>query len=460
MYALFRHSPRTFELRMRKMTFKLLGLAVIAIGLSGCNGGRKAPPDTIVRATNVVPSYAGAGFRRAEAPDGTLVSLAYKGSAQAVYNEDTYDFHLEAQHADEATPTRIVNFTKQVLAGTTYDFVFTEAAGTPGYTILEMPTPGTDATDAEVIGLHAADGTPSVDAYLVAPGTDVTAGVTPWGTVGFGETLPVQNVATGQYELVLTEAGNPANALLTTGAFTLAAGSTTSLIIAPEAGAGVATLSVLFVQDSSQILYDKDVQAGIRVINAATDKGARDVVVNGDYTTPLFPAVAFGTQSAYQNVPVGTVQLNVTPAGNSGSIEFDQALETSPSQLYTVLFAGDAGTLTEVVVPDDHRPIPGQATFRILDAAPQFTTLDFFLVKPGTDITTVLPATTLAAPGSFAFGPIAPATYDLVVRDTTSGTIVAGPQSLTFDSTKFYTVLAVNGASSSSADVILLDDFN
>ena len=459
MYALFRHRSTTFEARMKKTNLKFLFVAALALGLTGCGQGRKAPPNTIVHATNVVPGYASTVFRRAE-DKVNPVALAYKESRQLIYNEDTYDFHLEAQRLNEATSTRIVNFTKQVLAGTTYDFVFTESGTTPGYTILEMPTPDVSTTDAEVVGMHAADGIPAVDVYLEAPGTDVT-GAVPWGTVAFSETLPVKNVASGEYELTLTEAGNPANVLLTTTSFTLNPATATSVIVAPEAGAGTATMSVLFVQaDTSVVLYDKNVTAGFRVINAANDMGARDVVIDGDYTTPLFPAVPFGTETSYQPVPVGSVQINATPAGNPGVIELDQSTTTTASQLYTVLINGDAGTLTNVIAADDQRRIEGQATLHIFNAASQFTSLDFFIVNPGTDISTVLPFASLGVPGVQPIDLFLPGTYDFVVRDTTSGNIVAGPQSITIDSAKFYTVLAVNGASSSSADLVFLDDFN
>ena len=139
MYALFQHRPAPFEARMKTTSLKFAFVAMLALAAVGCNQGRKAPPNTIVRVTNIVPGYASAVFRRAESRQPT--TLLYKESQQFQYNEDTYDFHLEAQRADETTPTRIVNFTKKVLAGTTYHFVFTEAGTTPGYTILEMPTP-------------------------------------------------------------------------------------------------------------------------------------------------------------------------------------------------------------------------------------------------------------------------------------------------------------------------------
>ena len=286
------------------------------------------------------------------------------------------------------------------------------------------------------------------------------AAAVPWGTVAFSETLPAKNVPAGDYEITLTEAGNPANVLLNTASFTLAAATATSFIVAPEAGGGVATLSVLFVQDSGAILYDKNVTAGLRVINAANDMGARDVFIDGDYTTALLPAVPYGSQTAYEPVPVGTYQLNATPAGDTSVIELDQEETSTASQLYTTMITGDAGTLSAVTSADDQRRIEGQAAFHVFDAASQFTALDFYVVDPGTDITTVLPYTSLAAPGVNSLGVLVPGTYDLVVRDQTSGAVVAGPQSITIESAKFYTVLAVNGSSSASADLIFLDDFN
>jgi hypothetical protein len=442
---------------MTKPGLKLLWPIVLAVSLVGCNGGTKAPPNTTVRVTDVMPSYNTVNFRRAEETINPPLSLAFKGSVQATYNQDTYAFHVEVTPVGDTTYTRIVNFTKEVLAGTLYQFVLMEAAGAPDYKILEMPTPSASASDAEVIGLHAADGTPPVDVYIESPGTDVMA-ATPWGTVGYGQTLPVQNLAAGDYELTLTEQGNPQNIVLTTTTFTLAAATATSFVIAPEAGSGVEPLSVLAVQDTATTLYDKNAQSAVRVINTATDMAPRDVVLDST-SPPLFSAVPFGTQTDYALIAPGDRTLDVTPAGNPGAIELDQGLMATASQRYTMLIAGDAGALADAIAADDRRSIPTQASLHIFDAAGQFTSLYVYIVAPGTDITTVFPSYTLVSPSVDATGIYAPGDYDLVLEDTTSSAIVAGPQTIHLDGGGFYTVLAVNGSSSASADVILLDDF-
>ena len=49
-----------------------------------------------------------------------------------------------------------------------------------------------------------------------------------------GECYACRTIASGDYELWLTEAGNPANVLLSTTTFPLAAGVTSTFVVVPE----------------------------------------------------------------------------------------------------------------------------------------------------------------------------------------------------------------------------------
>ena len=126
-------------------------------------------------------------------------------------------------------------------------------------------------------------------------------------------------LASGDYELWLTEAGNPANVLLATGTVNLPAGNTTSIVIIPEGNRGTAQMSVLFVSSAQETRFDRNATAEIRVLNGTTDRAPRDFAVDGVFSPPLFSATPFGDPTAYAPVPsTAGMPINVTPAGNPG----------------------------------------------------------------------------------------------------------------------------------------------
>jgi hypothetical protein len=198
------------------------------------------------------------------------------------------------------------------------------------------------------------------------------------------------------------------------------------------------------------------------VINSALDQAPRDVAVDGQFFPPLFAAVPFATKTAYASVPVSAaLKINVTPPGNPGVLELDSTLPTGPTTLNTVLIAGAAGALTQVNFIEDNRRIPTVGRLQFYNSAPQILpSIDFFVVPTGTtDLTLFLPYASLLAPGGSAQLAVIPGTYDLILEQTGTTTVLAGPIPITINGGGLYSVLATNNANGVSADVTLLDDF-
>ncbi len=66
----------------------------------------------------------------------------------------------------------------------------------------------------------------------------------------------------------------------------------------------------------------------------------------------------------------------------------------------------------------------------------------------------------LGAPGSqFVYSHFPPGTYDLYLRETTTGALLSGPTAITLDGSGIYGVLATNGPDTATATVTLYDDF-
>lgn len=430
------------------------GLVCAVLFVSGCDQGRQDPGDVTVRVANVAPSFSELSFRREQTNPS---AFAFKNAQEFVYDVDTYDFFIDERTLLEGVTPRSWTFSRQLQPSMSYTFVLTEAGGEVQPLVIEHPK--APATDAQIVALHAAAGLPAMDLYLERPGVGI-AGATPRGTFNAQEQITPSTLPSGEYELWLTAAGNPASVLLATTTITLTAATTSTFIVVPETGQGTAQLSVLLLQDSPVSLYDRNVTSQLRVINAATDTAPRDVAINSEFSPPLFSAAPFAVPTTFATVALGAQTINVTPVGNSGVLELTQQIAPAAGQRATMMFTGPAGALLYTLAIDDGRRIQNEAKLNFMNAATQFTTVDFVFTNPGIDPTGVFSVAVLGAPGTtVTYNQIPPGTYDLYLRETATGAILSGPTPLTLAGGGIYGVLATNGPDTATASVTLFDDF-
>jgi len=407
-------------MNLRLVTSCCLVSAVLAV--TGCEDGRENPPDASVVVANVAPGFQELGFRREQTSARTL---AFRDAQINQWDVDTYDFFIDERGLFVGDTPRFWTFRQELVADTDYTFVLTEVAGEVQPVVIANPEP--TATAAQIAALHAAPGLPAMDLYLEAPGVGI-AGATRRGTFNVQGQIAAQTLPGGEYELWLTEAGNPANVLLSSATITLAAATTSTFVVVPETGSGTTRLSVLMLQNGSAVIYDRNVTGELRVINAAEDTVPRDVAINGVFSPPLFSAAPFAEPTAYAPVALGTQTLNVTPVGNPGVLELEMQISPTPAQRITVMFTGPAGALLYAAIADDGRRIHGEAKVNFMNAATQFLAVDFVLTATGADPTNVPPVTVLGVPGSpFSYSFFPPGTYDLYLRETTTGALLSGP---------------------------------
>jgi hypothetical protein len=424
-----------------------------ALALVGCDGGRQAPPRVAVRIVNAAPGFIELGFRREQTQPSSLV---FRSAQEVSYEADAYDFYVEGRVGTNTTETW--SFTRTLVGDTQYVFVLTEVAGDVVPVVLEHgPAP---SADAQILAVHGGGGLPAMDLYLERPGVGI-GGATPRGNLTPQGQFGALTLPTGDYELRLTAAGDPATVLFTSPTITLTAGTTTTFVLTPEAGETTAPFSVQFVQALSDVLFDRNATTELRVINAATDRQPRDFAINREFAPPLFPAVPFASPTSHALVPANpALPINVTPPGNPGVLELDQTLATFAALRYTTFFSGDAGTLTHVLAIDDNRRIYGTAKLRFFNAARQFTDgIELVLVPPAGMPEAFAGQTTLIAPGASVYSSLVPGTYDLYLRRAGTNEILSGPTPVTLDERGIYAVLAVNGPDNTTAEVVLLDDF-
>jgi len=437
---------------------KFFAVLLAALPLIGCDGGRQAPAKTRVHVVNAAPSFAALSYQREQTDQ--LDTLAFKGVAPHDYDVDTYDFNVYRQQV--ATQALLNHWTwiKELVADKQYAFVLAEVAGQVSPQIVEYPPKLANSGDTQIALVHAGENLPAMDVYVQPTGVGI-AGATPRGTVSFLGQITPKTFASGDFEITLTAAGDPSNVLFASSAVNLAAGVTNVFVIADESGQGTAAISVIMSQDSPFVLYSANATSGLRAINFADDGAARDFAINHEYSPPILPAVPYGTATSYVTVPVNaSLPITVTPVGNPGVLELDSLLSAPAGTLNTVMFAGPAGTLTPQIVTDDRRRITSEAKIRFFNAANQFTTAtEMVLLPPGTtDQTTVAAATLLVAPALTDYLYSTPGEYDLLLRETGTNAVRAGPIHVNLVSGGIYGFMTLNGPDTATATVVFIDD--
>ena len=430
-------------------------LACAALLLGGCDDGRKAPGKATVQVANVAPGFGSLSFQREQDVRGAN-ELAFKSDQAFIYDADTYDFYVVERTLNDADPGRIWGFSPTLEPNTHYTFVLTEVAGEVQPVVIT--TPPSPAADAQILALHAAGSLPAMDIYLERPGVGI-AGATPRGTFSAQEQIPARTLPSGDYELFLTAAGNPADVLLTSPQFNLPAGTTSTIVVVDERGRGTAPVSAVLLQSGALPLFDVNAPAETRVINGATDRAPRDVAVNSQFSPPLFSAAQFSEPTAYSQIPLGLLQINVTPVGNPGVLEMDAQANGVIGQRTTLLFSGPAGMLFPTFAQDDGRRINREAKLRFMNAALQFPVVDFVVTSPGGDPNAPFPLAQLFPPGVSDYVPMYPGDYELYLFQTGTVTIISGPTPISLAAGGIYGVLAVDGPDTATANVVLLDDF-
>jgi|GEM_PF-2125776 len=426
---------------------------LVASAITGCESGRERPPGVAVRVLHAAPARGTLNFLREQRNE---MQLDYRqASGVFVWDSDEYDFNVQAIDANGATATLLGGFTQELVPDRQYFFAITEAAGQFRPIIVEKaPFTG---TSAEIVAVHAAPSIGPVSVYIEPDGV-VPSAVAPLGTIAFGEIIEPATREPGTYRVSLTEAGNPANVLMTSALVTLDQRQSYTFAILDPADDSIPDVAVAFVGPDPTLLFDQSTESTLTVINAAADGLPRDVFVDDDFSAPVLAAIPPLIRSEQIEVAAGSRKLSVTPAGNTGTVEAETTQTLARSRHNLALIGGDPGELKVEFSLDERRRITDHARIMFLNGATQYEYLEYFLVPPGTDVSNLSSTIILDAPSIGSRLAFPPGDYDLVVREY-EGNVLAGPVPVSLAGSGIYSILTTNGAVAGTVDLVYFEDF-
>ena len=443
---------------MRRLLQQTVALCACAV-LFACDGGQERPPSVQAVVANAAPGYPEIHvYRGAGSTTRALAAtLPYLEFSTILVDADTYNIDLRITESTLAERS-LQKFSDTLEPNNAYVYVLIENGGNLDRLLIAQAPFDAGSANTEFSIVHATEGLGTIDVYVEPPGTDLATTV-PRGTIGFREhETPISETA-GDYVVTITEPGTVGSVLYTSPTLPLQAGQSYALIVASGAGSGTSNLVLIPAGQGLGPVVDANAGSAVRVINGAGDRGARDVYAAADFTTPLVAGTAFGTASGFVATAAGDTTLSITPAGNVGAIELELTPALTTGAIYSLVIAGDSSALEGAVAIDNHRVTKDQARIQFINTVDHYALLDYFFVPEGTDISSALPTFQLATPGVSPRSPFVLGTRELTIRDNATKTIVFGPETLNFTTAGVYTIVAVDSADGTTADVVLLDDF-
>jgi hypothetical protein len=181
--------------------------------------------------------------------------------------------------------------------------------------------------------------------------------------------------------------------------------------------------------------------AKVRVIHASPDAPAVDVYVNGDRALSNVP---FFTASDYLDLPAGTYQVQVTPAGQPASAAvIDASATVEAGKAYTIAATGPVASIAPTIIEDNlSAPAAGQAHVRVYHFSPDAPAVDVQLA----DGTKLIEG--LAFPNASNYLPVPAGSYDLQVVPAGGSDVVIDLPGTALEAGRIYSVFATNEVAS------------
>jgi hypothetical protein len=427
--------------------------------LGGCTESQRpeATGKGTIRAIHAAPTAGDVTFLIEER---ALGNLSFKNSiAVQEFDDLTYKFSFDTRKPGDRSLSRIATETVSIVPDRDYVFVLTGTIAAPEILLWETDERQWegDETLFEVSAGHLSPATGAVDVYFNENGTPPAAGMAR-GTLSYGERLDKFEVESGEYQVIVTAAGDPASVLFTSTARDYSE-QTSVLFTVNDADPSITTpLSVRRIDQSgtSTELGDSAYPSTRRFFNAAFGSGSMDVYVDDDFVTPILGNLAYGTVSADIAVPRGESTFTYTAAGNPGAILHEDEDTVVINTRGTNFVYGEPDDLDVVVLADNRRPLAGFGKVRMNQMSVEFDLVDAYILATGTAIDDESPSLSrLATATTSGYLSLDPGSYELTVTDSGEKTVLAGPLEIDVASGGIHEIAVVDTADPNVLDLVV-----
>jgi len=416
-----------------KQTVFLLALATSLL-LGACVGDSKLPKATGKASITAINAIQGSPTLNFLIEERSIGTVAYKGtSTSGRYDDLEYDFNFDALFAGDTALTRIATEHIDFIANQNYTLLASGTMAAPVLTVWEEPERDFVDTDtafqARFAHTSSSLSAATIDIYFAPDGVAPVLGEQV-ATLNFGEISAALDFESGDYVLIITTAGDPADVLFTSRPTNVFARN--DLIITPFDGDANDTTSLvvrgLGAQGSSLPFRDPLATSTVQFLHAAMEMGATDVFDDAALSSQILSNHAYRDLTAEFPVAPGNYEYFYTPTGGTTVVSLDTTFIAGESQHFRIAAVGSGGSYSTINTTLNRRSISTAAKLLYFQTSNNFDLTDLFLVDAGTSITDQL-AFRSGIPSRIPGVPleIAPGSYDLFITDSTTSDILAGP---------------------------------
>jgi len=429
---------------------------LIAVFLIGCEDGAVRSPQTSLTVINAAPSFESLSLSRGTTQASGIGTFEFGTISSVQLDSGTYNFRIETRSTTGSEPVERAAFSAAVEAEQNNLYVLAEQNGAVVPLRFSRPEFDQSGAEWELTVINAVESGPALSIELIPTGSGTPV---PNQALPFGQQVAIGTLQPDTYEVVVSETGNSANILFRSEAATFSAGQSVDFVITTDRN-GIENRLTLNVTlgDVALVLNDVTAPSLGRFLNGAADQLARDIFLDGDFTTPFVDDVAFAATGTFLDIPVGTSVLAVTPGDNASVVEAELTDQLQRGTPHNVLIAGTAGDISAAAIADNRRRFDSNGRLAILNTVSTYENLAIFVVNPGTDITTVAPDLVLTAPDAGPRTTFAPGAREITVVDAASANTVLGPLSITIADGGLYTVMLHESGDGTTVSALLLDD--
>ncbi len=321
----------------------------------------------------------------------SIGNIAYKNAAGFDQFDDLFfNFNFDIFLPDDVDATRLATQFIDFVADMEYTLILTGSVADPSIIFWEDAKREWDGTETvfEPFFAHFSPAIGDVDVYFAAPGTVPVAG-NAIGTLSNGERLPSSDFLEGNYDVILTAAGDPATILYTSSTI-LGVARTRPLfaIFDPDPSiTGPVGLNLISENGSSIAVPDPAFPAQMRLYHAAFGTDNVDLYYDDDFGNRIFSDVGFHGLSPYADIGSAVAKVTLTAVNNTGAIILENDVVVTPGSRRTIALVGDPASPLLNTLIDDARPLSTFPMVRISNLASNEDFINVYLLEPGTEIT-------------------------------------------------------------------------
>jgi len=343
-------------------------LCLLCVLLASCGGKSNDNSSGRVRIVNAL-----SGATISVTVDSTVLapSLGFEQfTGYQSVSSGTREFKVSANGGS----TNVIDMQFSVNSGTDYTFVVYGPVSAAASVLLNdsFTTPSSGQFLFRVSNLAAGIG--PVDAYVTAPGADLSVTSPSVAGIPYGSTNAFATLNAGSYELRLTSA-NTKDVIFDSVPRSFAEKTANQAIVYSKGSGRLG--NVIGLDNNGNAAVADNLLAEFKVVNASQVTSSLNFFVDGTLALSNVPPAGV---SAYQKVPAGTRNITVESSATPGATLLTVAPTLASGTATSIAVVGTAGALSPLVLTDnDLPPAAGRARVRIVNASPDFGSVDVFV---------------------------------------------------------------------------------